>query len=426
MKERKGTKLNRPCRRVSRHNWAVLAALLVFFLDCAHGVILFRTADPSANTTVPTNDPAGSGWNYEGQFGGFLGTPIAPHFFLTAKHIGQAGSVFTFSATNYTLVTHFNDPFSDFTIWQVVQTFPTFAPLYTGNDEVGLRLVVVGRGTQRGGEIRDTASILRGWSWGTGDGVQRWGENLVADIINFSSGPDDAIYATFDQNGLLNESHLSSGDSGGAVFIQDANIWKLAGINYAVDGNFYTDGSGGGEFIGALFDARGYYYSDGGNPPNYTQITGPDPVPSGLYATRVSSKLAWIYSVIDPAGDANGNGLSNLLDYALILNSVPQPGYGMTQVLVENGFLELIYRKILNASSLQYQVMKSTDLVSWTPANSQDEIVRTDENIQTIKAKVLIGSNNSMFLQLRITESPAAGPAPATSSRAAYRIDNAR
>jgi hypothetical protein len=108
--------------------------------------------------------------------------------------------------------------------------------------------------------------------------------------------------------------------------------------------------------------------------------------------------------VIDPAGDANGNGLSNLLDYARILNSVPQPGYGMTPVSVENGFLELIYRKVLNTPSLQYQVEVSTNLVSWGPANSQDEIVRTDENVQTIKAKVSIGSNTRMFLRLRITE----------------------
>jgi hypothetical protein len=197
---------------------------------------------------------------------------------------------------------------------------------------------------------------------------------------------------------------LSGGDSGGAVFIEDGAVWKLAGINYAVDGHFYPDTSGTGAFDAALFDARGYYYSDGGNPPTYTQIAGPDPVPSGFYATRVSSKLAWIYSVIDPAGDANGNGLSNLLDYARILNSVPQPGYGMTPVSVENGFLELIYRKVLNTPSLQYQVEVSTNLVSWGPANSQDEIVRTDENVQTIKAKVSIGSNTRMFLRLRITE----------------------
>lgn len=384
---------------------ALFLAIFSFCLTAANGVILYRTDDPMANITAPTNDPAGSGWNYEGQFGSFLGTPIAPHFFITAKHIGQAGSVFTFSATDYTLVAHFNDPFSDFAIWQVVGTLPTIAPVYTNNNETGLRLVVVGRGTQRGGGVL-VGSDLRGWYWGSGDGVQRWGENTVAEIVNFSSGPDDAIYATFDQNGLPDESHLSSGDSGGAVFIQEGGVWKLAGINYAVDGNFYTDASGGGEFIAALFDAHGFYYSDGANPPTYTQITGTPPVPSGFYATRISSKLAWIYSVIDPGGDANGNGRSNLLDYALLLNSVPQPGYGMTPVLIENGFLELIYKKVLGAPTLQYEVQKSTDVVSWGPSNSQDETVRTDENVTTIKAKVPIGPNTPrMFLRLKITES---------------------
>jgi hypothetical protein len=216
-------------RNLCSHTWLFVAALLAFSLDCAQGVILFRTADPSANTTAPTNDPAGSGWNYEGQFGGFLGTPIAPHFFLTAKHIGQAGSVFTFGATNYTLVTHFNDPFSDLSIWKVVETLPAIAPLYTNNNETGLRLVVIGKGTQRGSGVF-VGPDLHGWYWGPGDGVQRWGENTVADVVNFSSGPDDAIYATFDQNGLPNESHLSGGDSGGAVFIEDGTVWKLAGL----------------------------------------------------------------------------------------------------------------------------------------------------------------------------------------------------
>ena len=379
--------------------------LLAFSLATADAVILFRTADPTANTTAPTNDPAGSGWNYEGQFGGFLGTPIAPHFFLSAKHIFQAGSIFTFGGMDYTIVGHFYDPFSDFAIWKVAETFPTIAPLYTANNEIGLRLIVVGRGTQRGSGVF-VDSTLRGWYWGSPDGKQRWGENAVAEIVNFSSGPDDAIYATFDQDGLYDECHLSSGDSGGAVFIQDGGVWKLSGINYAVDGNFYTDASGGGEFIAALFDASGFYYSDGANPPNYVQITGTPPISSGFYATRISSKLAWIYSVIDPSGDTNGNGRSNLLDYALILNSVPQPGYGMTPVLVENGFLELIYKKVIGAPSLQYEVQKSTDLVSWGPANSQDEILRTDENVQAIKAKVPIGANNNaMFLRLKITES---------------------
>src|SRR6266850_6968230 len=93
----------------------ILALLTMSIFAClsARAVILFRTGDPTANTTAPSNDFAASGWNYEGRFGSFLGTPIAPHFFMTAAHIGQAGSVFTFQGVDYTLVRQFVDPESD-------------------------------------------------------------------------------------------------------------------------------------------------------------------------------------------------------------------------------------------------------------------------------------------------------------------------
>jgi hypothetical protein len=366
----------------------------------ARAVILLRTGDPEANTTAPTTDPAASGWNFEGQFGSFLGTPIAPHFFLSAAHIGQAGTNFVFAGVTYTLVANFNDPYSDLNMWQVSETFPTFAPLYTKNDEKGLRIVAIGRGTQRGGEILVNGE-LRGWGWGAGDGRQRWGENLVADIVNFSSGPDDALYATFDRNGLPDECHFSSGDSGGAVFILDAGTWKLAGINYAVDGVFPTS-TGGGEIDAALFDALGYYYSDGANPPNYILIT--EPTPTGFYATRISSKLAWIYSVINPAGDANGDGLSNLLDYARALNAPLPQGYGVPVFAREGSSLSLTYRKIMNASGLHYQVEQSPDLVAWSAASSQETVVATRGNIQSIKASVSIGNAPALFLRLKISQ----------------------
>ncbi len=93
-------------------------------LPQAHAVILFRTGDPNENTTEPSGSLAGSGWQYEGQFGSFLGTPIAPHFFLTATHIGTAGPVITFQGVNYTLTRQFADPKSDLSIWQVAETFP--------------------------------------------------------------------------------------------------------------------------------------------------------------------------------------------------------------------------------------------------------------------------------------------------------------
>jgi hypothetical protein len=86
---------------------------LVFFFSITslRGVILYGTGDPSANTSAPTGALAGSGWQYEGQFGAFLGTVIASNYFVTAKHIGgNVGQTFTFNEVNYTTTAVFPDP----------------------------------------------------------------------------------------------------------------------------------------------------------------------------------------------------------------------------------------------------------------------------------------------------------------------------
>jgi hypothetical protein len=278
-----------------RRSLALIAGFLFFAAVRTQAVILFATDDPAANTTAPIGALANSGWQYEGIFGGFLGTPIAAHYFITAQHIGVQSNVFTYQGAQYDIRQQFDDPASDLRIYRVLQIFPSFAPLYGGNAEIGKHLVVIGRGTRRGPGIFLNGT-LQGWSWGAGDGITRWGENDVSSIIPVPS-LGDMLFASFDQNGRPNEAHLSSGDSAGALFIDDAGVWKLAGINYAVDGPFYTDAAGGGAFLGALFDKRGFYEGDA---PPYAPVTGDAPVPSGFYATRLSSNRAWIDSVIGP------------------------------------------------------------------------------------------------------------------------------
>ena len=262
---------------------------VVAFLIVSHvatGVILFSTADPSANTTEPTGALAGSGWQYEASFGPFLATAIGPHHFITVKHIGIASNTFIYQGASYTITQSFDDPMSELRIFEVAETLPNYVPLYSREDEQGQNIVVIGRGTQRGSPIY-LGGILRGWDWGTSDQVQRWGENQVS-VANGNS-----LYATFDQNAGPNEAHLSSGDSGGAVFINDAGVWKLAGINFAVDGPFST-ASGGSAFNAALFDARGFYDSAG------QIIPWSGPGPTGFYALRISNRLAWIQNTVFP------------------------------------------------------------------------------------------------------------------------------
>ena len=102
--------------------------LLVFALLAMRGhAILFKdTGDPSYNTTAPTGSLTNSGWQYEGQWntekGPFLGTPIAPRFFLAAQHVGgSAGQPFVFNGFTYTTVTNFDDPTTDLRVWQVAE-----------------------------------------------------------------------------------------------------------------------------------------------------------------------------------------------------------------------------------------------------------------------------------------------------------------
>jgi hypothetical protein len=273
---------------------AVAAIIFAFLstLATTNAIILYRTDDPTANTTEPTGTLAGSGWQYEGLIGAFLGTAIAPHFFITAQHFGVQSSPFIYRGVNYTILQWFDDPSSDLRIYEVAEEFPDYAPLYSQKDEIGQHLVVFGRGTQRGSEVISDG-LLRGWEWGAPDAVERWGESQVSDTVSFGSTLGDMLYALFDSNGFPEEAHLSSGDSGGGVFLSDNGVWKLAGLNYSVDGPFFTSPGGDG-FLAALFDMRSLYGING------ILITGNTPVPSGFYASRISSKLVWIQSVIGP------------------------------------------------------------------------------------------------------------------------------
>ncbi len=300
--------------RISRRRGIIFLLALLQGVIPAKGVIFYSTGDTNYNTTAPSGSLTNSGWQYEGFWGGFLGTPIAPKYFITAEHVGgQVGNPFVFRGVAYPTTAVHDDPDSDLRIWRICGTFPAYAQIYTLTNEVGRSLVVIGRGTQRGAPVTTTNGLFgiktNGWLWSTYDGVQRWGENGVAQIVNgngiLGTGPiGEVLQATFDASGGINECHLSSGDSGGAVFINDGAVWKLAGVNLAVDGPYNTTNSGPG-FDAAIFDERGLYTTN-------STVGGWDPVlnvgpaqPGSFYSTRVSAHVPWINSIINGPAQAD-------------------------------------------------------------------------------------------------------------------------
>ena len=266
----------------------LMLGLFLIAFSSAPAVILLSTGDPAQNTTAPTGLLAGSGWQFEGSFGSFLGTPIGPHHFITVQHIGVPSNTFAYQGANYTVKQWFDDTQSDLRIFEVAETFPAYAPLYPRSDEVGRSIVVIGRGTQRGDPFLQSG-IIRGWLWGASDGVQRWGESQVDQV------PGVYLYCTFRQNAGPNEAGLSAGDSGGAAFTNDAGTWKLVGIHYGVEGPFASN-PGDPTFYAALFDMRGLFDSTTG-----IVVAGAAQVPSGFYSIRISQRLSWIVGIVPAA-----------------------------------------------------------------------------------------------------------------------------
>lgn len=287
------------------------AALVALFLCGApsHAVVFYATGDAGHNTSAPTGTFEDSGWQYQGTYGGFLGTIIAPQYFITAQHMGAQGGTFVHNGIfNGGSSVVYNVDFSangglgywdiagtDLRVVKVAEIFPYYAPLYTGNAEVGLTMVTHGMGGPRAAEVL-VGGVLQGWEHGAPDGTPRWGSNTVAGIYNSVLG--DLITASFSASGTAEEATLSGGDSGGGVFVNDGGVWKLAGVNYSVDGRFDTNNivGDGSDFDAALFDTGGLYQGSDAFGWTFNPNVALDD-PSSLYASRISGSAAAIQAI---------------------------------------------------------------------------------------------------------------------------------
>jgi hypothetical protein len=280
---------------------AAAAASLVALAPAAQradAVILSRTS--TRNTAAPSGTNLNSGWQFQGNWGSFTGTPISPRHFITAGHVGgSTGQTFSLNGKTYTTNAMYDDPSTDLRIYRITGTFPSYAPIYTGTYETGKRAMIFGRGTQRGSEVRKS-TVLKGWKWGYQDRIKSWGENLVSGYVNGGTGIGQVLKFTFNRQGTsgaqYNEGALSTGDSAGGVFINDGGKWKLAGINYLVDGPFSLSGVNGTGFNASVFDKGGLYQGGDGRWAYNADLAAD--VPGNFYATRISSRQSWIKSIV--------------------------------------------------------------------------------------------------------------------------------
>ncbi len=106
------------------------------------------------------------------------------------------------------------------------------------------------------------------------------------------------------------------------------------------------------------------------------------------------------------AGNPDGDGLSNLLEYAF--NSDPNNPASSNQPIpsLDATYLSLTYTKVLGATDLTYSLQQSTDLTLWQSVTPTNVILSDNGTVQTIKAQVPrsnAGSANRLFLRVRVT-----------------------
>ncbi len=322
-------------RRLGFRRCLALTVLVSLFQAGDASAVVFKgTGDPEHNTMAPDGDLSGSGWQFLGTWGGgaFVGTALGPHHFITARHLGgHVGQAFRYRGEDYIARALYEFGPNDLRIWEVCQTIPgPYPPLYLEQDELGKPLVVFGRGRARGEAVSletPDGPEHRGWKVGTADRRLRWGENEVSEIVDYSEFYDTAepgelqfLYSDFSRDGDFNEAHLSTGDSGGAVFIQSNGTWSLAGVVFGAFGRFNTEPEPPG-FIATLFDGGGFHLRQmEGDPvprPRNTTLgcdnLFPRPgqefvwnlledvdedVANGFFATRISNYADWIQDVL--------------------------------------------------------------------------------------------------------------------------------
>ena len=417
-------------------------------VDRASAVMFLETGDPGHNTSTPGDN---SGWQYSGNFSTFLGVPIAPHFFITAKHFGgTVGNTFTWHGDDYVTIAVHTSPTTDLAIWEVnhAKPFPTYAPLSTGVADLGTNAMVFGRGTQRGVPVV-VSSENKGWRWGPGDDVKRWGRNVVSIFVDGGSSFGELLQCDFNNPGLDSECHVSVGDSGGGLFVLENGLWRLAGVHLSVDGPFRTDSMDSTGFNAALFDAGGMEYKQQESPPIWTAIPeDDDDVASSFYSSRISASMTWITSTASGAGtipnenfaawqklyftptqiadplvsgplaDFDRDGISNVVEFALHLDPIfneqvtMEAGTGIRglplvrqeDVLGNDRLtIEFVRRSAANGSGLTYVPEFSDDLVTWEPAGTESASAINPrwERVKCTDSQTIQDSNRR-FARLRV------------------------
>lgn len=138
------------------------------------------------------------------------------------------------------------------------------------------------------------------------------------------------------------------------------------------------------------------------------------PYPAASSYSHWQSGIDWRGGDSSARGDPNGNGVSNLVEYALDLDPVGSfsplnsPSAMMDDLSPDGPWLVYTFRKNRNALDINVDAFSSNDLTYWSPINDDGEIVDPDvdgdasSELRSLKIK-RSGDQPRQFLRLGIS-----------------------
>lgn len=198
--------------------------------------VLISGDDGAANTQAPVDDP---GWRYVLERDGYSAVYLGRGWVLTAAHLGARavaidGRSYPRLFGSARRLRNPDSSPSDLLLYRIVGDpgLPTL-PLAERTPSIGSEVVMIGSGQDRGVAIRASEGGERGFTWAT-TRSKRWGQNVVHENryrLEVSGSVTRALAMEWGPNSEAPvEGHAVPGDSGGALFVKRAGVWRLGGI----------------------------------------------------------------------------------------------------------------------------------------------------------------------------------------------------
>lgn len=382
--------LNRLIRRFFSSLPVVASALLALYPFRSEALIIYGRSN-TENTTTPS---ASLPWEYVARTPTATAIYLGNGYFSMAAHTGTVPTSLVIDGVSYSVDASFGavqivtgDDDVDLTLRRLtsVPPMPPLPILIDGVDaDLGQSATLVGWGRGKGDPV------INGWNWGDASTVaKRWGTNTVdggavdqAPLTGYNFSYAGLRFYTNSNQGA-DEAGGAFGDSGAAMFQMDSSgIWKLSGsMSLSEDPLIFRAANALSSEVILVRLSK------------YAHL---------LRFENWKQKYLGDHTA-DDLGDANGDGVPFLVEYALGIDPNGPPVAGAPVIGFEDTFVTLTYTRLISAVDVNVVVEEATAVGSWSTATiASKEDLGTTDMIRTIKVKVAAGAEGQKFLRLRV------------------------